>query len=222
MSDNIQRVFSDDGIFRLLYVPQDPSQRPEATGLDDMIDSRPPEATGLDDMIDSCPVLDRCYAQIEMVVRMARMFSDYLKTIVYVLSRFVLKIEGQVAGQQGPGGCRDAFPPNLIKNVPQDAEHMSNTVFKKCDVTVSYRIVSDTQIACEIDIRTLATHQVWGQILDQILGQTFWSRMYSTWTENTVYSSTGTEKGYPLTTLFYSRPNRKRVYLLTTNDIATC
>ena len=32
-------------------------------------------------------------------------------------------------------------------------------------------IVIHTQIACEIDIRTLTSHQVWGLILDQIFDQ---------------------------------------------------
>ena len=34
-------------------------------------------------------------------------------------------------------------------------------------------IVSNAQIACEIDIRTLTSHQVLGQILDQIFDQIF-------------------------------------------------
>ena len=34
-------------------------------------------------------------------------------------------------------------------------------------------IVIHAQIACEIDIRTLTSHQVLGQILDQIFGQVF-------------------------------------------------
>ena len=41
-------------------------------------------------------------------------------------------------------------------------------------------IVIHAQIACEIDIRTLTSHQVLGQILDQIfdqvLDQGFWTR----------------------------------------------
>ena len=41
-------------------------------------------------------------------------------------------------------------------------------------------IVSNAQIECEIDIRTLTSHQVLGQILDQIFDQVsdqgFWSR----------------------------------------------
>ena len=42
----------------------------------------------------------------------------------------------------------------------------------------------------------------------------------STGTENTVYSSTGAEKGNPLTTLLFVRPNLKTAYPLTTNDTA--
>ena len=48
-------------------------------------------------------------------------------------------------------------------------------------------IVSNAQIECEIDIRTLTSHQVLGQIFDQVLGQIFdqvldqgfWTRKYS-------------------------------------------
>ena len=90
-------------------------------------------------------------------------------------------------------------------------------------------IVINIQIECEIDIRTLTSHQVFGQILgqifDQILARFLGSEntVYSsTGTENTVYSSTGTEKGYTLTTIVFSGPTKKTGYPLSTNDIAIC
>ena len=68
-----------------------------------------------------------------------------------------------------------------------------------------FLIVKYEQIACEIDIRTLTSHQVLGQILDQIfdqvlgqildqifdqvLDQGFWTRKYSVqfhWDRNKV------------------------------------
>ena len=48
-------------------------------------------------------------------------------------------------------------------------------------------IVSNAQIACEIDIRTLTSHQIFDQVLgqildqifDQVLDQVFWTRKNS-------------------------------------------
>ena len=40
-------------------------------------------------------------------------------------------------------------------------------------------MVSNIQIECEIDIRTLTSHQVLGQIWDQIWGQVWGIRKYS-------------------------------------------
>ena len=84
------------------------------------------------------------------------------------------------------------------------------------------------EIACEIDIRTLTSHQVLGQIFDQILTR-FWARFWTRfltrfWTrffgpEKTVYSSTGTEKGCTLTTIVFLGPTQKTGYSLSTDNI---
>ena len=87
-------------------------------------------------------------------------------------------------------------------------------------------IVINIQIECEIDIRTLTSHQVFGQILGQIFDQilarflgsenTVYSStgrentVYSsTWTDHTMYSPTGAEIVYTLTTFLFLRPIRK-------------
>ena len=95
----------------------------------------------------------------------------------------------------------------------------------------------EIQIACDIDMRTLTRHQVFGpflgQIFDQILGQCFWIRKYSVqfywarkysvqfywdrkysvqfyWDGNTMYSSTGSEN------TVYSSTGTETGYTLTT------
>ena len=55
-------------------------------------------------------------------------------------------------------------------------------------------MVIKAQIACEIDIRTLTSHQVFGIRKDGRGGGGEIQFYRSTGTENTVHSSTGTEK----------------------------
>ena len=44
-------------------------------------------------------------------------------------------------------------------------------LFCCCNISSSHRVVINTQIACDIDIRTLTSHQALGQIFDPILDQ---------------------------------------------------